>query len=234
MPKKFSSHHITYLLIVGFLTSCSELKSTHSTSNTAGTPANPRFINGIEITPGMSTTLIRHIERTLKHKEKIEAGHGQASTNTEAVSALQVKYGTILDVPIESIVGDSALLQEVDDWWGTPYQMGGATKSGVDCSAFSQIVLQDIFATSIPRTAQQQYENATHTSPTEQLQKGDLVFFGSGKHHISHVGIYIANNKFVHASSSHGVMISDLNDSYWGRRYVGSGRYSLSDTISRN
>lgn len=238
MPQKYSSCLI-YIAIVGFLTSCSALKSTSRSSNTANTASNPRFINGIEITPGMSTTQIRHLEREMKRTEKIEAAQSKVNTsayaNTEKATSLQIKYCTILDVPIESMSGDSDLLQEVDEWWGTPYQMGGSTKSGIDCSALTQIFLQDIFSTTIPRTAQQQYDNCAHPSSDEALQKGDLVFFGSSKHNITHVGVYITNNKFVHASTSRGVMISDLNDAYWGRRYIGSGRYATtSNTVSQN
>lgn len=236
MPQKISIY-ISYLALIGFLSSCSALKKSTS-DNTARNQSNPRFINGIEITPGMTTTQIRHLEREMKRAEKIESKEAKvnidANLNTENASGLQAKYCTILDVPVETISDDAALLQEVDDWWGTPYRMGGTTKSGVDCSAFSQIVLQDIFETTIPRTAQQQYDNCAHPDAGEQLQKGDLVFFGSSKRNITHVGVYITNNKFVHASTSRGVMISDLNDTYWGRKYIGSGRYQAGSINTQN
>lgn len=235
MLQKISSY-ISFVFLVGFLSSCSALKKS-TNDNTARTQSNPRFINGIEITPGMSTTQIRHLEREAKRTEKLEAQQAKVNTSvyagTETATALQLKYCTILDVPVETISGDSDLLQEVDEWWGTPYRMGGNTKSGIDCSAFSQIFMQDIFTTSIPRTAQQQYDNCTLSNNDEPLKKGDLVFFGSSKRNISHVGVYITNNKFVHASTSRGVMISDLNDNYWGKRYVGSGRYKV-DTSAQN
>jgi lipoprotein Spr len=75
----------------------------------------------------------------------------------------------------------------------------------------------------LPRTAQDQY-NSCDKVVVEDLKEGDLVFFKTYSRGVSHVGIYIANNKFVHASSSEGVTISDLNDAYWQPRYIGAGR----------
>ena len=227
------SPNILYCCLALLLTSCSALKS----AKTSTTSSSPRFIDGIEITPGMTTTQIKHLERDMRRNEKLEAKQAKVEgikTNTENISPLQAKYCVILDVPIETMNADGELLQEVDEWWGTPYRMGGNTKDGVDCSAFSQIFLQDIYATSIPRTAQQQYDNCAHPSSQEPLQKGDLVFFGSSQRNITHVGVYIANNKFVHASTSKGVMISDLNDNYWSNRYIGGGRYAISSTTLSN
>ncbi|MFT4204478.1 MAG: C40 family peptidase [Chitinophagaceae bacterium] len=233
MSPKVSSY-LCYFAIAGCLTSCSALRSS-SSSNTASRQSTPRFINGIEITPGMSMTQIRHLEKESKRNEQIETKEHMLNTaalGTTNATALQAKYCTILDVPVETISNDENILQEVDEWWGTPYRLGGTSKSGIDCSAFCQVFLQDIYATSIPRTAQQQYDNCVHPDTGQPLQKGDLVFFGSGKHNITHVGVYLTNNKFVHASTSRGVMISDLNDTYWSPRYVGSGRYTSASTTS--
>ncbi|PZP51968.1 MAG: hypothetical protein DI598_01905 [Pseudopedobacter saltans] len=235
MSQKFS-FYILIGSIALFLTSCSALKSTNSST---ARNDRPRFIDGIEVTPGMSSTQIKHLEKEVKRNEKLEARQAKVNTennlSTESSTALQAKYCVILDVPIETMSEDGALLREVDDWWGTPYRMGGNTKKGIDCSAFSQIVLQDIYETSIPRTAQQQYDNSVHPSSDQQLQKGDLVFFGTSKNNVTHVGVYITNNKFVHASSSKGVMISDLNEKYWEKRFVGSGRYqAYSNSTTQN
>lgn len=226
MSQKFSLYTF-YIAVAIFLTSCSALKST---SSSTASNTHPKFINGIEVTPGTSKTQIKHMEKEIRKNEMLEARQAKVdgiNTNTEVASALQAKYCVILDVPIETMNEDGPLLQEVDEWWGTPYRMGGTTKKGIDCSAFSQTVFQDIYATSIPRTAQQQYDNSTHPSTDEQLQKGDLVFFGTSKHNVTHVGVYIANNKFAHASSSRGVTISDLNERYWSKRYIGNGRYQI-------
>ena len=83
----------------------------------------------------------------------------------------------------------------------------------------------------MPRTAQEQYDFSTHIQDTD-LKEGDLVFFESG-HNITHVGLYIANGKFVHASTSNGVTISDLSDTYWSKKYAGAGRVSSSFNSSQ-
>jgi lipoprotein Spr len=79
-----------------------------------------------------------------------------------------------------------------------------------------------VYGIDVPRTAREQYDFSAHIKDGD-LQEGDLVFFKSG-HNISHVGLYLANNKFVNASTSGGVTISDLNDAYWSKRYAGAGR----------
>jgi lipoprotein Spr len=82
--------------------------------------------------------------------------------------------------------------------------------------------MDSVYHVTIPRTAKNQY-NAYQKIRKEDLKQGDLVFFNTTGG-ISHVGVYLANNKFVHAATSGGVMISDLDDSYFQRRYIGAAR----------
>lgn len=134
---------------------------------------------------------------------------------------LQVKYSVILNSSPESLTNTS-LLQIIDEWWGTRYSMGGSTKDGIDCSAFTQVIMSNVYGISLPRTSAEQHKESGKVDDDE-LAEGDLVFFGSSRS-ISHVGIYLTNNKFVHASTSHGVVVSDLNESYWKSKYRGAGR----------
>lgn len=110
----------------------------------------------------------------------------------------------------------------MEEWYGTRYKYGGSTKKGIDCSAFTLGLAAAVFGISIPRTAREQYE-ITERIEKYELHEGDLVFFNT-RGGISHVGVYIINNKFVHASVSSGVMISDLDDAYFTKRFVGAGR----------
>ena len=105
---------------------------------------------------------------------------------------------------------------------GVPYLWGGTTPSGFDCSGFLQYVFRQN-GINLLRTSKQQYTMGVWVSKAN-LQKGDLVFFQTGSNGISHVGMYIGNGQFIHASSSKGVTITDLSNSYWAARYHGARR----------
>ena len=105
---------------------------------------------------------------------------------------------------------------------GVPYLWGGTTPSGFDCSGFLQYVFRQN-GINLLRTSKQQYTMGIWVSKAN-LQKGDLVFFQTGSNGISHVGMYIGNGQFIHASSSNGVTISSLSNSYWVRTYYGARR----------
>lgn len=105
---------------------------------------------------------------------------------------------------------------------GVPYKWGGVTPKGFDCSGFVWYVF-DKNAIHLPRTADVQYQ-AGQAVPRGNLQQGDLVFFTTYEPGASHCGIYLDNGKFIHASSSRGVMVSNLGDSYWKTRYLGARR----------
>jgi len=105
---------------------------------------------------------------------------------------------------------------------GVPYSYGGTTTSGFDCSGFTQKVFKDL-GINLSRTTSSQYAQGT-TVAKSNLAVGDLVFFNTSGKGVSHVGIYVGSGKFVHTSSSKGVMVSGLSDSYWSPRYYGAKR----------
>ncbi|WP_243633231.1 C40 family peptidase [Paenibacillus xerothermodurans] len=113
-----------------------------------------------------------------------------------------------------------SVIQNAHKFLGVPYKYGGSTPSGFDCSGY----VNHVFAMNgidLPRTTAAMYDHAG-TRVTD-LQEGDLVFFADGKK-ASHVGIYIGNQKFIHAANKYGVSVSSLTTGYWGQRYVGAKR----------
>lgn len=114
------------------------------------------------------------------------------------------------------------LTSTAHSYLGTPYLMGGTTRRAIDCSAFTQNVFS-AHGIKLPRTADVQYNVGTKV-PKGQEQPGDLVFFETYLPGPSHVGIYLGNGKFIHASSSRGVTITPLNSYYFGPRYLGAKR----------
>jgi cell wall-associated NlpC family hydrolase len=102
-------------------------------------------------------------------------------------------------------------------WYGTPYRLGGSTRSGVDCSAFVRAIYRDVFNLELPRHTADQARSGRRVG-RGRLRSGDLVFFKTGWFGY-HVGVYVGNGRFIHASESRGVIESSLSSSYWSQRY---------------
>jgi cell wall-associated NlpC family hydrolase len=124
--------------------------------------------------------------------------------------------GAVSSIPADT--GQRATLQQLyeqhQQWRGTPYRLGGQSRAGIDCSAFVQTTFMDQFGIALPRTTSQQLYAGEQISKAD-LQAGDLVFFRNGQH----VGIYLEEDKFLHASTRLGVTISSMNNVYWSRKY---------------
>jgi murein DD-endopeptidase / murein LD-carboxypeptidase len=131
-------------------------------------------------------------------------------------------FSQIMGVAL-SATSNLKLYQFVYDWIGTPYRLGGATKKGIDCSRFAFELYNKVFSTVIGNNSRNIFSMVNPVSKDE-LREGDLVFFKIGSRSITHMGVYMGNNKFAHASTSKGVMISDLDEAYWRRYYYKGGR----------
>lgn len=132
------------------------------------------------------------------------------------------KYSSMIDV-MPNQISNVMLYRFIDEWYGVKYRMGGTTKKGVDCSAFVQHLYQYVFGYDILRTACLQFKESKKIDK-EDLKEGDLVFFKVGTSRISHVGVYLRNNFFVHSASSKGVSIANLSNAYWSKYFAGGGR----------
>lgn len=117
------------------------------------------------------------------------------------------------------------MLMEIIKYMDTPYKFGGNSLNGIDCSAFTQNVYQSSWMLSINRSAREQYKQGIVIEDRNELEFGDLVFFNTRKRvKPGHVGIYIGDNLFAHASSKNGVTISSLDHDYYNKRYMGARR----------
>ena len=227
--------HLFGLLIL--LASCSTLKNLSFPiktgkqiviSDTKKTPRTMEFLEDISVTPGKIT--INNASNAVETEKPtvINKNYEMMPVNLsdiEKANWLQIKYSLKMDIAVEEIK-NIPLLQKIDEWWGTPYVLGGNSKNGVDCSYFTLDVMRDIYKVNLKRTAAEQYEQSVKIE-WNNLKEGDLIFFKTeGRRRISHVGIYLANNKFAHASTSQGITIGDLTDPYWQRRLYSLGRTS--------
>ena len=111
----------------------------------------------------------------------------------------------------------SRLYTQHKGWKGTPYRYGGLSKKGIDCSGFIYQTFNSLFNIKLPRSTSEQVAQGKRVYKN-QLHAGDLVFFKTGRK-LRHVGIYLEKGKFLHASSSKGVMISNIHTKYWKNSY---------------
>lgn len=167
------------------------------------------FIEGVTLENNSSQVDIHQKKQTYQQVAKKEDNPQESIINSED--------------PTENIKNKN-LNSFIAQWWGVPYLYGGTTKLGIDCSAFVQRLYEKVYQTELVRTANQQFSSSLYIKDWSKLNEGDLVFFKIKSRSISHVGVYLGNGKFVHASTSSGVMISDLKDHYWSKFYAGGGK----------
>ena len=221
---------IPAIAIIILLGSCSTLKplnfiNSNQVASTSVTSSNTpvKFIDEINVTAQSADNKKETAAKktTVKEESKqISDIIARRSGESENISALQLKYAGLLNTSPDQLQ-NKALLEGIDEWYGTRYRMGGTTKKGIDCSAFVCAVYVSVFGIALPRTAKDQYHFARHVSRTD-LKEGDLVFFNT-RGGVSHVGIYLQNNKFVHASTG-GVTVSDMFEPYYLQHFIGAGR----------
>ena len=121
------------------------------------------------------------------------------------------------------------LYKEAAFWMHVPYRNGGLSKSGIDCSGLVYVIYKNVYTKTLERNSAQIFKNNCKRKSKHNLREGDLLFFNTGRgfksrRNINHVGIYLKDDKFLHASSSRGVIVSDLNEDYYRKACVCGGR----------
>lgn len=122
-----------------------------------------------------------------------------------------------------SMMSNHLLYETVASWLGTPYRYSGKSFTGIDCSGFVNMLYNKVFNIPLTGSAAELF-NRVNLLKKNDLKEGDLVFFKIRKRRISHVGIYLGENKFAHASTHNGVIISDLNEPYYKKYFVKGGK----------
>lgn len=145
------------------------------------------------------------------------------ASNVKPVSqgSIKERYASILNVR-EKDLQNEKLYNFIDKWMGVPHRLGGMDLKGIDCSGFTYLLEKEVYNRSVPRTAKSMAEEVKRKYE-DGLKEGDLVFFDFDGQKFSHVGVYLHNNKFVHASTSKGVIISNLKDNWYYKYFSRAG-----------
>ena len=153
----------------------------------------------------------------------------QASSKAPSSSKTPVKGKDIeqkLRISIPAKDPNISLYTEAAQWIGTPYKYGGMSKKGTDCSGLTFQIYKTVYKKSLHRSSSEMAKYDVKDIPKTSLQPGDLIFFAtsSNKNTITHVGVYLKDNCFIHASSKAGVVVNNLNEDYYRKTYKKCGR----------
>ena len=134
-------------------------------------------------------------------------------------------YSKIFGCTVDTI-NQPELFQTIYDWLGVPYHYSGDSRNGIDCSGFVDMLFSKVYKVELAECSGDIYRSAK-TVKKNKMEIGDLVFFKIRKKRVSHVGVYIGNNKFAHASVQEGVIISDLDETYYKKYFFKAGRVKM-------
>lgn len=174
----------------------------------------------------LATTLLASCsssKRTHRSTDRSRIERHQKNKVAEKPTAGQLEVNRDNYVVADNFSNNKSLVKLINDWLGVPHRIGGKSKSGIDCSGFTSVVMSEVY-----------HKNFTGPSSVmaikskrierDELREGDLVFFKINGNKVSHVGVYLSDGYFVHATLKRGVMISSLSEPYYARYYSEAGR----------
>jgi len=166
----------------------------------------------------------KHHQKEIKSKKKKDLTLKKSDNNGDKTKKLSNSelIQEKLNVS-EREVRNNPLYSFINEWYGVPYKYGGCLKNGVDCSCFTDLLFEKVYNKKIARVANDIYIQSVK-SEIKEAKSGDLVFFKINSKTVSHIGVYIKDDFFVHASSSGGVMISNLGEAYYKEYFFCIGK----------
>lgn len=224
----------------GCSASSNSLRYGNSEKTSDENKSNVRFSSKDEDKKNDQASLYQQKDTTETDIDTSDSDDLPASVNKVDVSSLLKKYGNTSknDLSPEQVNAREKMLMEIIKYLDTPYKYGGNTKEGIDCSAFTKAVYEKSISVELERSAREQYHEGEEISSEDNLQFGDLVFFNTRRGvKPGHVGIYLGDHLFAHASSKNGVIVSSLDEAYYSKRYMGGRRIENtldSGTVSGN
>lgn len=178
----------------------------------------PRHTHAGNRYTGTERSTERNIETQRFTRELERAAHEERVEDDVSVNVTEAGSRIVLPTNRETLI-----LREILRHIGTPYRLGGLGSEGIDCSAYTRLVFSTSVNIDLPRSTSDQFRQGRPVRVTD-LKFGDLIFFNTTGRNPSHVGIYLGDNLFAHASVTSGVTISSLGSSYFQRRLTGARR----------
>lgn len=223
---KYIARQIIFILCIIIIYSCSSSSTTQRYNKQSEEKEEPK--NDVRFTSENDPNPVKETE-----KEKVTYPNYYENSDPDKIPEEEIaidrkdfirKYDKITNYSIALTVREKIIF-EVISYLETPYLYGGNNSNGIDCSAFTQNVMNKAIAKNIPRTASQQFELGIPIAQITELQFGDLVFFDTSRNsYPGHVGIFMGEDLFAHSSQSQGVVISSIQSDYYKNRFVGGRR----------
>lgn len=179
-----------------------------------------RITRAINSTQDSSVRFASDLEFTEEEIQEILTEETKPVDNPDALLLSRKIVDTLSSIPTSY----ERLLMTVINYLGTPYKFGGNSRKGIDCSAFTRTIFMETFNIELPRSTLEQIKIGIPV-PRQELKFGDLVFFNTRRRqNPGHVGIYLWDDYFVHASTKYGVIVSSMANGYYDKRFVGARR----------
>jgi murein DD-endopeptidase / murein LD-carboxypeptidase len=160
---------------------------------------------------------------TLQSKASGDTISDQLTDAEQKQLELRFNYSNLFGYEIDTII-NPLLYKTVAEWLGTHYHYSGDDTNGIDCSGFVSKVYKEAYGEDLAGSSRDIWHENVHSLKKKELREGDLVFFKIHRRRVSHVGVYLGKNKFAHASTKAGVVISDLDAPYYKKYFFRGGR----------